>query len=75
MIFLSFPLLYRNDFFRTLFGTESAVDTFLIINMSNIIFYRNRSKLTFLRTKSAADASGFAHRHDVFSLVFRITLY
>ena len=72
--FLSFhslkPFLQLTDYLlRTFFRTSSAINTLIIINMCNIVFYSNCRNTTKFFTHFTSNTSTGTYAHHIFSFV------
>jgi len=64
------PKILRNNLLRTFLCTFSTALAFQWINRCKVVFQCNSAKFTLSYAEAAADTSGFADTHNVFTFIF-----
>ena len=69
------PRILRDNLLRTFLCTFSAALAFEWIDRRKVVFQCNSTKFTLSYAETAADTSGFADTHNIFTFIFGITIY
>ena len=64
------PKILRNNLLRTFLCTFSTALAFKWIDRCKVVFQCNSAKFTLSYAEAAADTSGFADTHNVFTFIF-----